>query len=73
LKDVVVHSTTGFFVPPSDPAALSVAMDDLLALPDQGASLGAAGRERALATFSPAAVAHRYAGLYARAVETSRR
>jgi len=68
LRDVVEDGVTGLFVPPADPAALSLALDAVLSRPDQGASLGAAGRERALAIFSPGAVARRYADVYRRAV-----
>ncbi len=69
LRDIVVHDRTGLLVPPGDPAALAGALDDLLGRADQGASLGAAGRARALATFAPDAVARRYADLYRVAVD----
>lgn len=72
LKDIVVRGETGALVPPADPAALSIALDELLARPDQGASLGAAARAHALAAFSPAAVARRYADLYRRVLEERR-
>jgi glycosyltransferase involved in cell wall biosynthesis len=68
LRDIVVHGETGTLVPPADPAALSYALDALLARPDQGASLGAAGRVSALAHFSPAAVARHYADVYRQAI-----
>ena len=71
LRDVVVEGKTGFLVPPADPAALSIALDTLLTREDQGAALGAAGREHALATFAPAAVARRYAEIYRHAVGKS--
>lgn len=68
LRDVVVPDVTGMLVPPSDPAALSLALDALLSLDDQGAALGATARARALATFSAEAVAKRYAEIYRRAL-----
>ena len=71
LRDVVVEGKTGFLVPPADPAALSIALDALLSREDQGAALGAAGREHALATFAPEAVARRYAEIYRHAVGKS--
>ena len=73
LRDVVADGKTGTLVPPADPAALAVALDALLARPDQGAALGAAGRRHALETFAPRAVAKRYAGIYRAAIEVFRR
>ena len=64
LTDSVVHEETGLLVPPGDVGALAGALDDLLERDDQGASLGVAGRRRALDLFSPAAAARRYADLY---------
>lgn len=69
LTDVVVDRRTGLLVPPGDAGALAQALDELLAMPDQGAALGAAGRLYALETFAPAAVAHRYAMIYREAIE----
>jgi glycosyltransferase involved in cell wall biosynthesis len=69
LPDIVQDGCTGLLVPPGEPAALAIALDDLLARPDRGAALGAAGRAHALTTFSPDAVARRYAELY-RAITT---
>lgn len=73
LTDSVVDGRTGFLVPPGDERALAAALDRLLDLPDQGSSLGSAGRTHALAHFSPTAVARQYAGIYrdARARATS--
>jgi len=64
LTDVVVHQETGLLVPPGDVTALAAALDGVLARPDQGASLGRAGRQHALARFAPDAAARRYADLY---------
>lgn len=68
LTDLVVNGQTGMLVPPGDVAALAGALDDLLARPDRGASLGVAGRQAMLATFGPEAVATRYAGIYRKVV-----
>lgn len=73
LRDIVSDGKTGALVPPADPAALAAALDALLARPDQGAALGAAGRLHALETWAPRAVAQRYAGIYRDAVERPRR
>ncbi|HUF26265.1 MAG TPA: glycosyltransferase [Gemmatimonadaceae bacterium] len=64
LTDIVEDGRTGFLVPPGDVDALAVALDRLLDLPDQGASLGATGRAHALARFAPSSVAQRYAAIY---------
>ena len=64
LIDVVEHGVTGLLVGPRDPAALAASIGDLLALPDRGAALGRAGRERALSEFEPSVVARRYVDIY---------
>ncbi|MGE5744919.1 MAG: glycosyltransferase, partial [Gemmatimonadota bacterium] len=68
LTDLVVDGQTGLLVPPGDAGALARALDDLLARPDRGAALGAAGRRAMLAAFGPEAVAARYAGIYRKVV-----
>ncbi|MDQ6887991.1 MAG: glycosyltransferase [Gemmatimonadota bacterium] len=64
LPDVVRDGITGLLVAPESPAALAAAVERLLALPESGAALGRAGRREALLTFSPPAVARRYADIY---------
>jgi glycosyltransferase involved in cell wall biosynthesis len=64
LPDVIQHEHTGVLVPPADSAALAAALDDLLARPDRGRSLGQAGRLQALGAFAPESAARRYAALY---------
>lgn len=64
LIDVVEHGVTGMLVELRDPAALAAAVAGVLARPDRGASLGSAGRERALSQFDPAVVARSYLDIY---------
>ena len=64
LPDVVSDGATGLLTPPGDISALAAAMDAVLARDDRGASLGKAGRDAALARFSPNVVASHYASLY---------
>ncbi len=68
LVDVVQHERNGLLVAPGDVAALAAAMERLNADPAFATRLGAAGRDAALAEFSPAAVAARYRDVYTRAV-----
>ncbi len=71
LLDVVQHDRTGVLVNEFDSAALAAALVSLLQRPDRGASLGAAGRLHALATFAPESVARRYADIYRSAIASS--
>ncbi len=64
LTDVVQHDLTGLLVPVADPPALAAALNSLAANPERAATMGAAGRMHALATFAPESVARRYAELY---------
>jgi glycosyltransferase involved in cell wall biosynthesis len=64
LPDVVSDGATGLLTPPGDVGALAAAMDAVLARDDRGASLGRAGRDAALARFSPNVVASHYAAIY---------
>lgn len=65
LLDVVRPASGGTLVPVGDIAALAAAMARLVHHEDEAARLGAAGRDDMLARFTPAAVAARYAALYA--------
>ena len=71
LPDVVQHDRTGFLVGTVDAGALAAALVSLLSREDHGASLGAAGRLHALATFAPESVARRYADTYRTAIARS--
>jgi glycosyltransferase involved in cell wall biosynthesis len=71
LPDVVQHDRTGVLVKDVDAAALAAALVSLLGRDDRGASLGAAARLHALATFAPESVARRYADIYRNALAAS--
>lgn len=71
LPDIVQHDRTGVLVKTVDAAALAAAVVSLLERDDRGASLGAAGRLHALATFAPESVARRYADVYRSAIASS--
>jgi glycosyltransferase involved in cell wall biosynthesis len=64
LPDVVSDGATGLLTPPGDVSALAAAMDAVFTCDDRGASLGKAGRDAALARFSPNVVASHYASIY---------
>ena len=64
LPDVIQDGRTGVLVAERNAAALSEALRTLLARDDRGATLGAAGRLHALATFAPESVARTYADVY---------
>jgi glycosyltransferase involved in cell wall biosynthesis len=71
LPDVVQHDRTGVLVNTVDAGALAAALVSLLSRDDRGASLGAAGRLHAIATFAPESVARRYADTYRLAIARS--
>jgi alpha-maltose-1-phosphate synthase len=64
IPEVVADGQTGLLVPPGDPAALAVALSTLIADPSRAATMGRAGRKRAVAEFSWATIAVQTAGLY---------
>jgi glycosyltransferase involved in cell wall biosynthesis len=65
IPEIVLDGETGLLVPPAAPAPLADAMADLLDDPRRAARLGAAGRARALTTFSLDAHAGGVARVYA--------
>jgi len=71
LPDIVQHDRTGILVRDVDAGALAASLVSLLERDDRGASLGAAGRMHALATFAPESVARRYADIYRAAIASS--
>jgi glycosyltransferase involved in cell wall biosynthesis len=70
LTDVIENDVTGLLVPSGDVAALAAATERIVVDTELRKRLGAAGRISALATFSPAASAARYAQLYREALES---
>lgn len=71
LPDVVQHERTGILVRERSAEALAEAVAQLLARPDRGLTLGAAGRMHALATFAPESVARRYIDIYRAAIASA--
>jgi glycosyltransferase involved in cell wall biosynthesis len=71
LPDIIQHDRTGVLVNDVDAGALAAALVSLLERDDRGASLGAAARLHALATFAPESVARRYADIYRSAIASS--
>lgn len=70
LSDVIESDVTGVLVPAGDVAALSVALESIVADPQKRARLGRAGRLAALAKFSPSATSKLYSQVYREATET---
>lgn len=64
LTDVIQHDSTGMLVAPHDIAALAAALDRMIGDTGLRARIGRAARAAAIARFSPAAAAGRYAGIY---------
>ncbi|WP_239374840.1 glycogen synthase [Frankia sp. Cj5] len=64
IPEVVDDGVTGLLVPPSDPAALAAAVNELLADPVRATAMGRAGRDRAVTEFGWPAVAEKTARLY---------
>jgi glycosyltransferase involved in cell wall biosynthesis len=54
VPDLVIDGVTGYLVPPREPAWLASRVLDVLALPDRGASFGAAGAARVRGKFDVA-------------------
>ena len=72
LTDAVEHGVTGLLVPPRDPAALRTALQRLLDDAELRAQLGAAGREKARAEFSPEAATTATIAAYREAIDPAR-
>src|SRR5881409_1032760 len=66
LTETVVDGTTGRLVPAGDPARLADALADLVRSSALREQMGEAGRERAIALFSPDRVVAAYKNLYRR-------
>jgi glycosyltransferase involved in cell wall biosynthesis len=63
--EIVRDGVTGILVPPGDAGAMATALENLLQDPTRAGSMGAAGRERAVAHFSIEAHAEKTMRLYA--------
>lgn len=72
LRDAVEHGVTGLLVSPRDPAALRSALRQLLGDADLRERLGAAGREKARAEFSPEAATASTIAAYREAIARAR-
>jgi glycosyltransferase involved in cell wall biosynthesis len=73
LPEIVETGVTGLVVPPRDAGALATAIVGLAQDPVRAAALGAAGRERALSSFSQERCTDRIEQLYRTALETGAR
>jgi glycosyltransferase involved in cell wall biosynthesis len=62
--ELVLHSETGLLAPPGDSRALADAVGWVLARPDLRDSMGAAGRQRAVAKFSESTYAESVLSVY---------
>jgi alpha-maltose-1-phosphate synthase len=72
IPEVVEHGHTGLLVPPGDPEALADALNTLVRDPAKAATMGKAGRERAVTEFSWTTIAAQTAQLYASLVPAGR-
>lgn len=68
VADMVTDGENGFLVAPRDEQAFAERLDTLLSSPVLGSAMGARGREIALNTFTPAAVAHQTVEAYQHAL-----
>lgn len=68
----LVSGGAGLLVPPNDPPALANSLTEVLADPSRLAAMGAAGRERAVSTYSWRAVAEQTVDLYREVIAARR-
>ena len=64
VDEAVVDGTTGWIVPPEDPAALAAAIGELIGDPDRAEAMGRAGQELAESRFTIGATVQAYMDLY---------
>ena len=64
VPEAVVDGDTGYLVPPGNPEALAAALARVIESADRGTSMGAAGRDRAVAKFSVERMADAYRQLF---------
>jgi glycosyltransferase involved in cell wall biosynthesis len=63
LVDIMEDGVTGYLIHPGDTASFATSLDDVVTS-EQRHEVGKAGRQSALAKFSPESVARRYRKLY---------
>lgn len=73
VREIVVPGETGYLVALDDPDAMAQAVLRLLASPDQGERMGAAGRQRVERHFGAEGMLAAYANLYRNLRKSSRR
>jgi glycosyltransferase involved in cell wall biosynthesis len=69
LPEIVVHGTTGVLLDEDQPEHVAEALRSVLAAPDRGRAMGAAGRVRARTSFSPERHAAAMETVYVAALE----
>ncbi len=68
--EAVEHEVTGMIIPPEDPDALAAAICRMLAHPDLGRQMGAAGKESVAEKFTTSAMMTGITGVYAKLLTT---
>ncbi len=68
-REIVVEGKTGLIVKPGDVPALTAAIEQILAHPDQAAAMGQAGKERVLGEYTVEAIAARTEACYLRVLQ----
>jgi len=64
IPEVIADGSTGWLVPPADPAAMAAALERYVLAPELARQHGTAGRERVLRHYSMAAMVAGYQGMY---------
>ena len=70
--ELAENDVTGFIVPPSNAKALSEAIEKLIQLPDQGKSMGIAGKKVVVDRFSIQAITRKTELLFSELMETAK-
>jgi glycosyltransferase involved in cell wall biosynthesis len=72
VQEIVVHNQSGLLVPPKDPEAMSVAIEDLLSNADRRGRLGERGQVRVRRLFDQQRMLEDYMTLYTRLAQAPR-